>query len=264
MSNGPLLVLLSLGRHPISGRTRRAERDARALTLALALADRCGAAVVGVHAGPSHEALRDYLGMGLDRLVVLDVGDGKDPAAALASFARSISPRLILAGTIAEAGDGTGLVPYMLADELGMPVAPAVVASVPGAEGIELTQALPRGGRRGLLASVPLVATVDLQAPDPRQVARGPALRRRPEQRQVPIDGARPSLAPAVAATRPARPRPKRIAPAAAGGAASGGRRLLVGPAPREAAEEILKFLEAERLLPQRALTEARQPEESR
>jgi hypothetical protein len=42
--------------------------------------------------------------------------------------------------------------------------------------------------------------------------------------------------------------RPKRIGPAAA--ATGGESRLLVDPSPREAAREILKFLETERLLP--------------
>lgn len=263
MRNGPILALLSLGRHPVSGRARPAERDARALTLALAIADCTGSAVIGAHAGLPHDALRDYLGMGLSRLVVLEVADGGDCVAALTGFARAITPRLILAGSAAEAGGGTGLVPYLIAEKLGVALAPSVVAITPAGQGFNLTQALPRGERRSLAATAPIVATVDLQAPAPRQVARGPAMRGKIERQTTPT-GALPAVTPIVVATRPARVRPKRIGPAAAGGATSTNRRLLVEPSPREAAEEILKFLEAERLLPKRASARAREPEETR
>jgi len=65
-----IAVLLSVGRHPASGRARRADLDARALELALGLADT--ARVHAIHAGdPQEPALREYLGMGIGRLTVL-------------------------------------------------------------------------------------------------------------------------------------------------------------------------------------------------
>jgi electron transfer flavoprotein beta subunit len=255
MPDAPIIVLLSLGRHPVSGRARRAERDARALTLALAT----GLPVVGLHTGPPHEALRDYLGMGLKQLVALDVPEGGDPVPALAAFigAQMPKPRLILAGSMAEAGEASGLVPYLVAEQLGLALAPGVASLAVEPEGLAFVQALPRGARRQLFSALPVLATVDLHGPRPRQVARGPALRGVVRVDSVPPSPAVAVLSPEITARRPARMRPKRIGPAATQ-AAGGETRLLVDPDPREAAREILKFLEAERLLPQRR-TEASQ-----
>ena len=65
----PLTVaaLVSVGRHPVTGRPRRAEFDARAVELGLSLAP--GEALRLVHAGArtpdSDSALRGYLGISL-------------------------------------------------------------------------------------------------------------------------------------------------------------------------------------------------------
>ena len=54
-----VVVLLSVGRHPVSLRRRRAPMDARALELALRLPE---VSILGLHAGdPEEPALRDYL-----------------------------------------------------------------------------------------------------------------------------------------------------------------------------------------------------------
>lgn len=260
MSEAPIIVLLSLGRHPASGRARRAERDARALTMALG----SGLSVIGVHAGAPHEALRDYRGMGLKRLVTLDVPDGGDPVSALAAFISSVpaQPRLVLAGSIAEAGAASGMVPYLVADALGVPLAPGVASLCPTQDGFDFVQALPRGGRRSLHAANGVVATVDLQGPRPRQVARGPALRGTIQRASMAATQTTPLLLPEVSQAHPARARPKRIGPTAAQ-ATDGERRLLIDPTPREAAQEILKFLESERLLPRRQAEGARKLEET-
>ena len=260
MSDAPVIVLLSLGRHPVSGRARRAERDARALTMALG----SGLPVIGLHAGAPHEALRDYLGMGLKRLLRLDVPDGGDPVSALAAFISSatVRPRLVLAGSIAEAGAASGMVPYLVAEALGLPLAPGVASLRTNQDGFEFVQALPRGGRRSLHGTNGIVATVDLQGPRPRQVARGPALRGTMQRASVTATQSIPLLLPEVSQAHPARARPKRIGPTAAQ-AADGERRLLIDPTPREAAQEILKFLESERLLPRRQAAGARKLEET-
>lgn len=246
MTEAPIIVLLSLGRHPVSGRVRRAERDARALTLALG----AGPPVIGLHAGPPHEALRDYLGMGLKQLVALVVPEGSDPAPGLAAFIANLDPkpRLIVAGSIAEAGEASGLVPYIVAERLGLALAPGVASLRVEPEGLAFVQALPRGSRRRLTSAGLVLATVDMQGPRPRQVARGPALRARVQVLAAPGAPAVSELSPEVIDRRPARVRPKRIGPATTR-AKGGETRLLVDPDPREAAREILRFLETERLL---------------
>ena len=70
-------VLVSVGRHPITWRARRADQDARGLEMALGLEHQLpGSRVSLLHAGPRSEegeaALRGYLGMGLDTLTLLE------------------------------------------------------------------------------------------------------------------------------------------------------------------------------------------------
>ena len=65
-----IISLVSIGAHPTSGRPRRAEQDARAVELGLQLA---GDNLQVLHAGDVAEpALRAYLGMGLEQLLVLE------------------------------------------------------------------------------------------------------------------------------------------------------------------------------------------------
>lgn len=239
---GLVVALLSVGRHPVSGRPRRAERDARALSLAL----ETGWPVVGLHAGAADDVPRDYLGMGAARILAVEVADGTDPVAALAGALVHAAPRLIVAGSRAETGEGSGLVPYLLAERLGLPLVPAAVSVRLAGDEAVVVQALPRGRRRELRVTGPLIATADEHGPALRQVARGPALRGSVE-RVVPDPAPAPAaLSPVPLSVRPARARPKRIGPVSA--VAAGGRTLVHPPA-REAAAEILRFLEAERIL---------------
>lgn len=247
-------VLVSVGRHPASGRGRRADADARALELALGIA---GAKVRAIHAGDAGApALRDYLGMGLDRLTVLDLPPEADPVPALVQHLASAPPDLVLAGPHAEGGEDSGLVPYLLAEALGMALAPGIVEL-----GIEdgrarMLQALPRGRRRILAAPLPLLATVPVAAPPARLSAFGPARRGR-------ID---PVTAPATSdqmragwEERPARRRPKRLKVMSKGSAADrvkavtemqGGKgRHMTDASPEEAAEAIYDYLVAEGIL---------------
>src|SRR5258708_2396946 len=109
-------ILLSIGRHPASGRSRRADLDARALELALRLGP--SIQLHAIHAGdPAEPALADYLGMGLQSLTVLKQPRGADVLPALAAHLTALKPGLILAGTAAEIGEGSGMLPYLLARE---------------------------------------------------------------------------------------------------------------------------------------------------
>ncbi len=246
------VVLVSVGRHPASGRARRADLDARALELAL----RQGIVPRVLHAGDAGEpALREYLGMGIGRLTVLAQPAEADALPALLGHARETA--LVLAGSRAETGEGSGFLPYALAHALGAALVPDIVDLKLTADGAELVQSVAGGRRRALGAGFPLVVTVGPAAPEARAVAYGPARRGTIER----IDVARPEPDPLRGEWRelPARPRPRRLKIVAGASAAerlkaatemqAGRGRLLVHPAPEEAARAILDYLADERIL---------------
>ena len=165
-----ILVLLSAGRHPASGRSRRAARDARALEMALSLAG--PKEILAVHAGaPDEPALRDYLGMGLERLTVLDLPPGMDPVPALSDFAEQAAPHIVLAGSQAEAGEDSGMVPYLIGEALGATVVRDVSSLETDDTSARVIQALPKGRRREVTCPLPVVSGISLSAPPPRQPA---------------------------------------------------------------------------------------------
>lgn len=165
-------VLVSVGRHAVSGRARRAAGDARALEMGLSLRERYGARLRVIHAGdPDESALRDYLGMGLSELTVLELAPEIDALPALQSYLSRALPQLLLTGGQAEQGFGSGQLPYAMAQALGMPIVAAVTEIKPEAADVELCQALPHGGRRALRVAPPAVVTVASVAPAPRQSA---------------------------------------------------------------------------------------------
>lgn len=255
-------VLLSVGRHPVSGRARRAPTDARALELALSLPPGRRTAL---HAGsPDSPALRDYLGMGLAELTVLAMAEGRDPTDALLARLRALSPApsILLTGNRAEGGEDSGMLPYNLAHALGWAIVPDVVALTLNDDGsAELVQALARGQRRALRVAMPFVATIHPAAPAPRPSAFGPARRGRITVEAV---DAPEDTALAACAVRPWRDRPKRLTVGAPGGgsggaldrlraateAKAGQGRLLVGPTPDEAARAIYDCLQEQGMLP--------------
>jgi len=247
-----IAVLVSVGRHSASGRARRADRDARALELALRLSPAVPPLVI--HAGdPREPALRDYLGMGLESLTVLDLPADADPIPTLVEHLRAQRPRLVLAGTAAEAGEGSGALPYAVAAALDAVLAADIAEIALAGDGLDLLQALPRGRRRRLSAALPAVVTVGPSAPAARPFAFGPARRGRIE---VVAAAAVPDTERAAWQWRPARPRPKRLKVASGGSAAerlraatevaAGHGRLMVNPPPDEAARAIWDYLRAE------------------
>ena len=83
-------ILLSIGRHPASGRSRRADLDARALDLALRLGPEVR--LHAIHAGdPAEPALADYLGMGLETLTVLRQPSGAGRTSAPGGWRSTVS-----------------------------------------------------------------------------------------------------------------------------------------------------------------------------
>ncbi|MCW6511242.1 FAD-binding protein [Lichenifustis flavocetrariae] len=248
-----IVVLVSVGKHSVSKRACRAALDARALELALG----GGSAVTALHAGPRTDVLREYLGAGADDLVQLETADDADPLPALAAWLRTAQPRLVVAGARAEAGECSGMVPFVLAEQLGFALATNIVAFEIAGETAQLVQALPGGKRRRLEAPLPLMITVDRAGPEPRLSARMRAARGLVQYQPPPpvsVDARASWL------TKPSRPRQKRLtAPLGPGQATTAtGRREMIEPDPEAAADAILDFLVRDGLLGTQSDPEAR------
>lgn len=254
--NTKVISLVSVGAHPTSGRSRRAEQDSRAVELGLQLA---GDSLQVLHAGDPHEeALRAYLGMGLAKLEVLEQPSGADVLGPLGDYLRDAGAQLVLTGSQAETGEGSGMLPYLLAERLGWPlvVGLAEVESIDNGTA-QVLQALPRGQRRRLKVRLPFLASVDNAAPKPRQSAFGPARRGVLAAHEVEIvDDELFSNAELL----PAKPRPKRLKvikaksgadrmKAATAKASGGGGQVLKDVSPQAGAEAILKLLVEEGVL---------------
>lgn len=251
-----VVALVSVGAHPTSGRARRAEQDARAVELGLRLA---GSKLQVVHAGDPHaEALRAYLGMGLDELAVLEQGAGADALPALGAYLSNTGAQLVLTGSQAETGEGSGMLPYLLAERLGWPLVVGLAEVERVEDGFaQVLQALPRGQRRRLRVRLPFLASVDNAAPVARQSAFGPA--RRGQLRAEDVVVVEDALL-GEAQLQPARPRPKRLKvikaktgaermKAATAKASGGTGQVLKDLPPQAGAEAILKLLVEEGVL---------------
>jgi electron transfer flavoprotein beta subunit len=185
MSNDNLSVisLVSIGEHPTSRRPRRAEQDARAIELGIKLV---GDNLQTLHAGELSDdasqqaALRSYLGMGLAKINLLEMPENADAVFVIAEHLQQQRPDIILTGVCAENGESSGMLPYLLAEQLGMAMVTSIaeVLSIDEAnKQAEVLQALPRGQRRKLKVNLPFIASVDMAAAQPRQSAFGPAMR---------------------------------------------------------------------------------------
>jgi electron transfer flavoprotein beta subunit len=207
-----IVSLISVGKHPTSGRARRAEQDGRAVELGLTLAEagRGKQNLTVLHAGDSQQsALRSYAGMGLESVRVIQLRESADAVNPLTEYLSKHAPDIILTGVRAESGESSGMVPYLLAEKLGWPVVPRIANIVSIKDGVaEVLQALPRGQRRALTVRLPFIASVDNAAAEPRQSAFGPASRALMEQQQTSseTDAVRSEWG-----ELPARKRPKRL-----------------------------------------------------
>lgn len=251
-----IITLVSVGAHPTSGRARRAEQDARAVELGLRLA---GERLRVLHAGdPKEDALRAYLGMGLAEMTVLQQPPQADALPALSDYLRAAGAQLVLTGSQAETGEGSGMLPYLLAEQLGWPLVVGLAEVESVSDGVaQVLQALPRGQRRRLQVRLPFLASVDNAAPAARQSAFGPARRGQLQAQAVSV--VEDALL-SEAQLQPARPRPKRLKvikaktgaermKAATAKAAGGGGQVLKDVSPEAGAEAILKLLTEEGVL---------------
>ncbi len=94
-----IVVLLSAGRHPVSGAPVLPRMEAQAIRIAAALGE-----AIGLHAGPDADAVREALGLGLTRIEHIAVSEGLDPVPALAARLAALGPDLVLAGRRGQGG----------------------------------------------------------------------------------------------------------------------------------------------------------------
>ncbi|WP_179402285.1 electron transfer flavoprotein subunit beta/FixA family protein [Burkholderia guangdongensis] len=154
-----IAVLVSVGRHPVSGVPRYSRNDAAALELARGLAEQHHAKLDVIHAGaPGDQALTEYLALGAREVEVLACRDGEDAAAMLA--ARVEGYDLVLTGTRAEGAFDTGMLPYRVAAALGYPLVGSAVDVTAAGGRVAVRQFLPKGVRRRVDASLPAVVAV--------------------------------------------------------------------------------------------------------
>ena len=149
-----IAVLVALGRNPVSGSARPNRDD----LLAIELAQRLGRVRL-LHAGAVEEsALADYLAYTTSPLEIVRIGTGEDVAAALAPHLAGVD--LILTGSRAEGGEGSGMVPYLVAERLGLPVVGQALEVSLVAGFAEVTQMLAKGRRRLVKVALPAVIAV--------------------------------------------------------------------------------------------------------
>ena len=154
-------VLISLARHPKSGRLMLSPNDARALAVAKEMADD----VRLIHVGETAHALtlRQYLGLGFPSLELIEMTDGADICEVLISYLQKDAPKVILTGLYALGQEDTGLVPYMLAEALSRPLVDRVLSVDTASNTAQ--QFLPRGQRRQLSLPERAILTISDKAP---------------------------------------------------------------------------------------------------
>ncbi len=171
-----VLSLVSIGRHPQSGRLRRGDLDAKAVEMGLNL---CAEEFSIVHAGnPENPVLRHYAGMGVKQMVVLKQHQDDDALPVFVDYIAKHGPQIVLTGQRSESGESSGMLPYLLAEKLAWPMVSGVAEIVSIHDGeAQLLLALPRGQRRAVTVKLPFIASVSSAAKEARQSAFAVGLR---------------------------------------------------------------------------------------
>lgn len=164
-----IAVLVSTGRHPVSGVPRYSRNDAAALNLANELAQRtAGTSIDVIHAAcadhADNPALSEYLALGASSITLIEAAVPQDVLPALQAQLQAYD--LVLCGSRAEDGAGSGMLPYLLAARLNLPLLAGVIAVTPGAGHVVAQQYLPKGRRREVALKLPAVMTVHPLAPN--------------------------------------------------------------------------------------------------
>jgi electron transfer flavoprotein beta subunit len=168
--NAPLkiAVLVSPAGHPLSGQPVRSTSDAAAFELACTLA-RPEQITVLCAGMVSREAMSEYLGLGAPAVEVLTVSDDADVVPAL--VARLHRFDIVLCGARSQGQFSSGLLPYLLAEGLQVPLIGDVLEVQLNNRSLSVLQLLPKGVRRRLEATLPVTLAVHARAPQTRQYA---------------------------------------------------------------------------------------------
>ena len=159
-----ITTLVSAGRHPVSGEARHCHNDSIAMTLGLNMAESVSAEHHVLHAGNhDNKALNEYLALGAGLIEVIPISDDTDVVNSLASQLSHVD--LVLTGSRAESGEDSGLLPYLLAEKLGIPLVVNALAIKSSANTIEVLQFLPKGKRRNVTVKMPAIIAVHPLAP---------------------------------------------------------------------------------------------------
>ncbi len=166
MSLQRIAALVSNAQHPSSGTTRHCRNDSLAMTISLNLVESTTAQMQILHAGkPDDSALQDYLALGAKQIDVIEADT--DIVENLATRLKNTD--LILTGSRAESEYASGLLPYLLAEKLNIPLVANALEIKSLDNNLEILQFLPKGKRRLVSVKLPAVvvihplATVDLQ-----------------------------------------------------------------------------------------------------
>jgi electron transfer flavoprotein beta subunit len=147
-----IAALVSAGKHPTSGQARHCRNDSLALQIGLSLTSN----IKVLHAGDANNpALQDYLALGAKQIEVVAADNVVEN---LAAQLKNVD--LILTGTRAENGQDSGLLPYLLAAELKLPIVASALEISPSAGELEVLQFLPKGARRRVKVKLPAVLVV--------------------------------------------------------------------------------------------------------
>lgn len=235
MTDLNIAMLLSVGVHPISGKACMALGDARGVEMALQL----NADHTAIHVGDiANPALRDYSGLGLDEIEVLGpVQEGDDIVSSLVNRLSELKPDIVLTGLRSELGEASGMVPYQIAQQLGLKHI-ASISAIEAINGDEATivQAYKGLPRRRLIVKLPALFSISELAPPPRMRAFAKA--HHGKLKQVFIASERDNETTSWRRS-PARRRPKRISASQS----NGGGQALAELSPDEAAARIASFL---------------------
>jgi electron transfer flavoprotein beta subunit len=152
-----IAALVSIGLHPNSGAARHCRNDSLAMKIGLNLAESESAQMQVLHAGDAQNpALHDYLALGAPQIEVIETESN-----IVENLAANLkNADLILTGSRAESGDGSGLLPYLLAAKLNLPLIANALEIKPVADGVEILQFLPKGKRRLVSVQLPAVIVV--------------------------------------------------------------------------------------------------------
>ena len=163
-----IAVLVSTARHPVSNQPMRSSSDAAAFELGCSLAPPGRLTVLSAGMA-GKESLEEYLGLGVEALEVLTVAATADVLPAL--LARLKGFDLVLCGMRSDGQSASGMLPYLLAEGLGVPLVGDVLEATGAGRTLTVRQFLPKGMRRRLEVTLPAVLAVHPRAPQTRQYA---------------------------------------------------------------------------------------------